>query len=108
MKQDQKVQVWLVWLIAVLVTMVSPDPLGMYPNGTIEASRAVSGGGAGVVIAVEAPRKLFPWLPNYRWRKLAAKAYRRWRQAYRRARYRFWVAKRLAKMARQEYFVWPG
>ncbi len=100
MKQDQKAQMWLVWLIAVLVTMVRPDAMGMYPNGTIEASRGVSAG-AGVLIAVEAPRKLFPWLPNYRWRKLAAKAYRRWRQAYRRARYRFWVVKSLVKMARQ-------
>lgn len=100
MKQEQKVQVWLVWLIAVLVTMVSPDPLGMYPNGTIEASRAVSVE-TGVVIAVESPRQLFPWLPNYRWRKLAMKAYHRWRKRYRRARYRFKVAYGLAKMAQK-------
>ncbi len=100
MKQEQKAQVWLVWLMAVLVTMVTPDPLGMYPNGTIEASRTVSAG-IGVVIAVEAPRKLFPWLPNYRWRKLALKAYHRWRKRYRRGRYRFKVAYGLAKMAQK-------
>lgn len=97
---EQKAQVWLIWLIAVLVTMVSPDPLGMYPTGTIEASRAVSAG-TGVVVTVEAPRQLFPWLPNYRWRKLALKVYRRWRRAYWRGRYRFWVAYGLAKMAQQ-------
>jgi len=100
MKQEQKMQVWLVWLIVVVVTMVTPEPLGMYPNGTIEASRAVSAG-AGVVIAVERPRQLFPWLPNYRWREVALKAYQRWRKRYRRARYRFWVAYRLAKMVQK-------
>jgi transposase len=97
---EQKAQMWLVWLIAVLVTMVTPEPLGMYPNGTLEASRAVSAG-AGVVIAVEAPRQLFPWLPNYRWRKMALKAYRRWRRGYWRARYRFQVAYGLARMAQK-------
>jgi transposase len=100
MKQEQKAQVWLVWLIVVLVAMVTPDPLGMYPNGTIEASRAVSAG-TGVVIAVERPRQLFPWLPNYRWRKLTMQAYQRWRKRYRQARYRFKVAYGLAKMAQK-------
>jgi len=97
---EQKARVWLVWLIAVLVTMVTPDPLGTYPNGTIEASRAVSAG-TGVVIALERPRKLFPWLPNYRWRKMALKAYGGWRKAYWRARYRFQVAYGLARMAQK-------
>jgi hypothetical protein len=97
---EQKTWVWLVWLIAVLVTMMRPDPSGMYPTRTVEASRAVSAG-AGVLIAVEAPRKLFPWLPHYRWRKWASKTYRRWRKVYRRARYRFQVAYGLARMAQK-------
>ena len=99
-QSEQKAQVWLVWLIAVLVTMIRPDPLGMYGAGTVETSRAVSAG-AGVVMAIEAPRKLFPWLPNYRWRKLALKAWRRGRRLYRQARYRCEVARRLAQMARR-------
>jgi transposase len=96
----QKAQVWLVWLIAVLVTMIRPDGMGMYTTGTIEASRAVSAG-AGVVIAIEAPRKLFPWLPTYRWRKLALKAWRRGRRLYRQAWYRYWIARRLAQMTQR-------
>ena len=95
---EQKTQVWLVWVIAVLVTMIRPDAIGMYATGTIEASRAVSAG-AGVVMAIEAPWKLFPWLPNYRWRKLALKAWRRGRRLYRQAQYRYWVARSLAQMA---------
>lgn len=97
---EQKAQVWLIWLIAVLVTMVTPEPWGMYPNGTIGTSQAVRVG-AGVVIAVEAPRQLFPWLPQYRWRKLAVKAYRRWRKVYWRARYRFQVAYGLARLVQK-------
>jgi len=95
---EQKAQVWLVWLIAVLVTMIRPDAMGMYATGTVETSRAVSAG-TGVVIAMEPPGKLFPWLPDRRWRKLALKAYRRGRRLYRQARYRYWVARSLAKMA---------
>lgn len=100
MDTDQKAQVWLIWLIAVLVTMVTPDPFGMYPSGTLEASQAV-GAGAGVVIEMEKPRDLFPWLPNYRWRTLAVAAYRRWRRMYWRARYRYWVAYHLVQMTHQ-------
>ena len=97
---EQKVQVWLIWLVAVLVTMVTPDPFGMYPNGTKETSRAVSAS-TGVAVATEPSGELFPWLPNYRWRKLALKAYRQGRRLYRQARYRYWVARRLAKMAQR-------
>ena len=32
---EQKVQVWLIWLVAVLVTMVTPDLFGVYPIGTL-------------------------------------------------------------------------
>lgn len=39
--------------------------------------------GSGVVIAGEGARQLFPWLPGYRWRKMALKAYPQGRQAYR-------------------------
>jgi len=98
--KEQKVRVWLIWLVAVLVTLVTPDPFGVWPAGTIEGGRSV-GEGVGVVINMEIPRQLFPWLPNYRYRKRALAAYRRWRRAYRRARYRFWVAYTLAKLARR-------
>ena len=81
MDTDQKAQVWLIWLIAVLVTIATSDSFGMYPNGAMETSRAVSAG-AGVVIEMEKSRHLFPWLPNYRWRALALAAYRRWRRLY--------------------------
>jgi len=97
---EQKVQVWLIWLVAVLVTMVTPDPFGMDLNGTMETSRAVSAS-TGVAIATEPFGELFPWLPNYRWRKLALTAYRQGRRLYRQARYRYWVARRLAKMAQR-------
>ena len=90
---SQKVQVWLVWLIAVLVSLMVP--LGIEP----ESSRAVSAG-SGVVIASGASRELFPWLPNHRWRKHALQAYRRARQLYRQARYRYEVARGLAYLAR--------
>jgi transposase len=89
----QNVQVWLVWLIAVLVSLMVP--LGIEP----ESSRAVSAG-SGVVIASGASRELFPWLPSHRWRKHALQAYRRARQLYRQARYRYEVARGLAYLAR--------
>lgn len=97
---EQKVQMWLIWLVAVLVTMVTPEPFGMDPNGTMEISRAVSAS-TGVVVATEASGELFPWLPNYRWRKWTINAYRRGRRLYRQARYRYWVAYSLAKMAQR-------
>jgi transposase len=97
---EQKVQMWLIWLVAVLVTMATPDPFGMDPNGTMDTSRAVSAS-TGVAVATEPSGELFPWLPNYRWRKLALKAYRRGRRLYRQARYRYWVACSLAKMAQR-------
>lgn len=97
-QSEQKAQVWLVWLIAVLVTMIRPDPLGMYATGTVESSRAV-GAGVGVVLGLEAPRQVFPWLSNSRWRKHALKAYRRGRRLYRQARYRYEVARRLGQLA---------
>lgn len=98
-RREQKAQVWLVWLIAVLATMVRPEPLGMYATGPLESSRAI-GDGVGVVLALKERRKLFPWLSNYRWRKLALKAYRRSRRLYRQARYRYEVARSLAYLAR--------
>ncbi len=52
-----------------------------------------------MIIAEETPHKLFPWLPNYRWRKMTLKAYRRWQRAYRQAKYRYIVARGLGRMA---------
>jgi transposase len=96
--RTQKVQVWVIWLIAVLATMIVPVGLEGYPTGIIEVSQAVSGA-AGVVIAEETGRELFPWLPAYRWRKRAWQSYCRWRQACWQARYRYLVALALARMA---------
>ncbi len=93
----QKVQVWLLWLFAVLATTIVPLRFEIYPAG-VEVSQTLKAG-TGVVIAEETPRKLFPWLANYRWRKLAIRAYRRWRRAYRQAKYRYLVARGLARLA---------
>lgn len=95
---EQPVRVWLIWLIAVLVMVVNPDPFGVQAEGTRTAVRSVSQE-AGVVLGLSPAREVFPWLPTYRWRKLALAAYRRGRRAYRRARYRFWLAYGLAKLA---------
>lgn len=97
-RPEQKTQVWLIWLIAVLVTLVTPEPWGIHAHGMSEASQAVRAG-TGVVISVSTGRDLFPWLPGYRWRKWALRAYQRGRQAYRRAWYRYQVAYRLARLA---------
>jgi hypothetical protein len=96
---SQEIQVWVVWLIAALAIMIVPVTVDLYPSGPIEVSQGVSAG-TGVVMAEEKLRYLFPWLPNYRWRKLALKAYRRWRQTYCRISYRYWVMMHLARMAR--------
>ena len=98
--RGQKGQVWLIWLITVLVTMIAPVTVNVWPDGAIEVSRTVNAG-AGLVIAEETPRNLFPWLPNYRWRKMALKAWRKWRRAYRQAKYRYMVARGLAQMAQK-------
>ena len=97
---EQKAQVWLVWLIAVLVTLITPVPGDMDVNGTSEVGQTVRVG-SGVVIAGAVSRQLFPWLPGYRWRKLALKAYQQGRQAYRRAWYRYQVAYGLARLAQR-------
>ncbi|OQY33122.1 MAG: hypothetical protein B6243_06875 [Anaerolineaceae bacterium 4572_5.2] len=96
----QKVQVWLVWLIAVLATTIVPVTVNVCPDGAIEVSRTLNAG-AGMIIAEESPRNLFPWLPNYRWRKMALRAWRKWRRAYRQAKYQYMVARGLAKMAQK-------
>jgi transposase len=96
--QQQQVQVWLVWLIAVLVSLVVPVPGEMDATGLSEVSQAVRVG-SGVVLNLEPRRELFPWLPGYRWRKWALKAYQQGRQAYQRAWYRYQVAYGLARLA---------
>jgi transposase len=96
----QQVQVWLVWLIAVLVSLVVPVSGELDTTGTSEVSRAVQAG-SGVVLNLESRRELFPWLPGYRWRKGALWVYQRGRQAYRRAWYRYQVAYRLARLAQR-------
>jgi transposase len=97
---QQQVQVWLVWLIAVLVTLITPVPGEMAATGLSEVSQAVQAG-SGIVMAEEVSRQLFPWLPGYRWRKMALKAYQQGRRAYRWARYRYQVAYSLARLAQR-------
>ena len=96
----QEVQVWVIWLIAVLAIVIVPVTFECHPGETIPfgVSRTLNGG-IGLVIAAERARHLFPWLPNYRWRKMALKAYRRGRRAYRQAKYRYLTARSLARMA---------
>jgi hypothetical protein len=97
---EQKAQVWLVWLIGVLVPLITPVPGDMAVNGTSEVGQA-GRVGSGVVIAGAVSRQLFAWLPGYRWHKLALKAYQQGRQAYRRAWYRYQVADGLARLAQR-------
>jgi len=97
---QQQVQVWLVWLIAVLVSLVVPVPGELDTTGMSERVPAVQAG-SGVVLNLEPRRELFPWLPGYRWRKWALKAYQQGRQAYRRAWYQYQVAYRLARLAQR-------
>ena len=97
--KPQKVQIWLLWLVAVLATMIVPVTVDIYPDGAIGVSRALNAGTA-VVVADGTPRHLFPWLPGYRWRKMALKAYRRWQRACRQAKRRYLLALGLARMAR--------
>jgi len=82
-RKTQAGRVWLIWLMMVLITLIGPVTFKPNPSEALTVSRTLTAG-AGVVIAQERPRHLFPWLPPYRWRKLAVKAYRRWRRAYRR------------------------
>jgi len=95
--KSQKVQIWLLWLIAVLATMLVPVTPDTASRLTVETRPLLNA--ATIVITAETPRRLFPWLPSYRWRKLALKAYRRWRRAFHRARRRYRVARGLARMA---------
>jgi len=97
-QSQQQMQVWLVWLIAVLVTLIVPVSGEMAVSGLSEVSQAVQAG-SGIVIVEAGSRQLFPWLPGYRWRKMALRAYQRGRQAYRWARYRYQVAYGLARLA---------
>lgn len=95
---QSEAKVWLIWLIVVLVSLVVPSRGEILPEGTQKVVEGVRVETA-VVVEMGKLRDLFPWLPPYRWRKLGLIAYQRWRRAYRRARYRFWVAYRLAKIA---------
>lgn len=91
-------QVWLVWLIAVLVTWVTPVSWPDVTAGQLVGQAVTLE--AAVVMDKEPRRHLFPWLPGYRWRKQAVRAYQRWCRAYRWARYRLWQARQLARLAR--------
>jgi transposase len=97
-RRTQAGRVWLVWLMIVLITMIGPVTFEPDRSEAL-AVRLRLTAGAGVVIGQEKSRHLFPWLPAYRWRKLAVKAYRRWRRAYRRAKYQYQVARGLARLA---------
>lgn len=97
-RRTQASRVWLVWLMIVLITMIGPVTFEPDRSEALAVSRSLTAG-AGVVIGQEKSRHLFPWLPAYRWRKLAVKAYRRGRRAYRRAKYQYQVARGLARLA---------
>jgi transposase len=99
-QSQRQVQVWLVWLMAVLVSLAVPLPGELNTSETREVSQAVQAG-SGVVFSLEPRRELFPWWPGYRWRKWALRAYQRGRQAYRRAWYQSQVAYRLARLAQR-------
>ncbi len=87
---------WLLWLFAVAVMWISPpQPMNsQLENGTLHLGQATV-----AVLASEEQRDLFPWLPRWRWKKLALARYRRWKAAYRKMRKRLWFARRIAGLA---------
>jgi hypothetical protein len=75
---QQRVIVWLAWLLTMLILWQQPSVLATDQVGRLAE-------GAGAVLADTPGWELFPWWPRWRWRKWALVAYRRWQTAHRRA-----------------------
>jgi len=75
---QQRVMVWLAWLLTMLILWQQPSVLAADQVGRLAE-------GAGAVLADTPGWELFRWWPRWRWRKWALVAYRRWQTAHRRA-----------------------
>lgn len=82
---ETRILVWLIWLMALLVFIQPTAWPGYQPDRPTPL--------LGVVTHDPKAGPLFPWQPNYRWKKWALAKCRPWRRAYRQA-------KRAALMAR--------
>ncbi len=86
---------WMLWLFVVAVMMLPPQRM----NSQIKNSILHLGQATVAVLAYEADRELFPWLPRWRWKKLALARYRRWQATYRKMRRCLWLARQIAGLA---------
>ncbi len=86
----------MLWLfVASVMWITPPQPM----NSQIENGLLHLGQATGAVLASEEQRKLFPWLPRWRWKKLALARYRRWQATYRKMRRRLWLARQIGGLA---------
>jgi len=76
--QKQRLVIWLVWLLVMIVAWQQPCLGSAMPERL--ASDAVT-----VVLTSIPARELFPWWPCWRWRKWALAAHQRWQRARRTA-----------------------
>jgi len=64
---------WILWLFVAAVMILPPQPMNsQIKNGSLHLEQATV-----AVLAYEEDRGLFPWLPRWRWKKLALAACRR-------------------------------
>jgi len=87
---------WILWLfVLAALWIVPPHPTSShFENNILPLEQATI-----AVLASEEQRELFPWLPRWRWKKLALARYRRWRAACREMRRRLWFAHQVARLA---------
>lgn len=86
---------WMVWLFVAAVMILPPQRM----NRQIENGIPHLGQTTVAVLASEEDRDLFPWLPRWRWKKLALARYRRWQASYRKMRRRLWLARQMVGLA---------
>jgi transposase len=84
--RKERVVVWLVWLLVLVVVWQRPGLSQTLPDN-------LSGSSVPVVLTTTPVRDVFPWWPRWRWRKWALARYQRWQRARR-------AAKRAAGLAR--------
>jgi len=86
---------WMLWLFVAAVMILPPQPMNsQIENGILHLGQATV-----AVLAYEEQRDLFPWLPRWRWKKLALAHYRRWQATCRKMRRRLWLARQIAGLA---------
>ncbi len=87
---------WILWLCVAVVMILPPQAMNsQIENSTQELRQATV-----AVLSSEEERELFPWLPRWRWKKLALARYRRWQASYRKMKRRLWLARQIAGLAR--------